>query len=178
VQTRPDSILSPLIFWHNDPSRIWFSGGHLSIWTPFFRTTGGCAEATPTDFVAGCALLVPASCWSRLGSFDERYVTYFEDLDYTLRATHRGIPVFLVPDPALRVLHKVGGSFGGRRSWPREYRLLTSSLVFIRAHFRGARRFAGFFLSGARLAAVLVLSLPRLPRPRLLWDAIMRGFTD
>ncbi len=178
VQTRPDSIVSPVIFWHHDPSRIWFSGGRLSLWTPFFRAADGCDEARAVDYVSGCALIVPSICWSRLRGFDERYVTYFEDLDYTLRATREGIPVCVVPDRELRVLHKAGGSFGGGRTWPREYRMLASSLVFIRMHFRGATRVACFVLTGARLLAVLVLSLPRLPRPRLLWNAIVHGFSD
>src|SRR5262245_10282102 len=81
LSTIDDAIVSPLVYWFAKPSRVWFSGGNLTIWVPFFRLRRNYDEVTKVDIASGCALAVPVNRWRELGGFDEKYVTYFEDLD-------------------------------------------------------------------------------------------------
>jgi len=175
VATIPDAILSPMIYWFNKPSKVWYSGGAFTIWMPFLKLRREYRERTEVDIVSGCALLAPAVEWRRLGGFDERYRMYFEDVDLSLRAKAAGSRVYIVPDNDLKVLHKVSGSFRGAGTWRQEYLLMTSRLIFIRTHYRGLKKYVCLGLSCVHLAAVVLLSLPEFPKPRLLWRSIVDG---
>ena len=168
----PDAILSPVIYWFDRPSQIWFSGGKMTVWVPFFRLRRAYREIAEVDIVTGCALLAPAGTWRGLGGFDRRYVTYYEDFDFTLRAKRRGVRTYVVPDPELRVWHKASGSFHRSAAWIRQYRLLASSLILIRSHYQGPRKLLCLGLKCAHFAATVILSLPELPKPHLVWKAV------
>jgi GT2 family glycosyltransferase len=168
----PGALLSPIIYWADRRDRIWFSGGPMSVWTPFFRRRRNYKRVTRVDVLCGCSLLVPAVEWRALGGFDQRYPMYFEDFDLAIRASRLSIPVLVVPEPDLAVRHRVSGSFRETGEWAREYRMTHTQLLFIRAHFQGVRRLACFALAAARVALIVVLKLPNLPQPRELWRAL------
>ena len=174
----PDAILSPLIYWARRPTRIWSSGGKFTIFTPFVRSRTCFDRVTEVDTVTGCAILVSANVWTALGGFDPKYSMYFEDFDLTLRAKNKGIRTYVLPDGELHVLHHVSGSFRGAGPWRRHYFMLTSSLIFIRSHYQGIRKSICFVLSCAHLAMTTFLSLPELPKPKLLWSAVVRGLSE
>lgn len=174
----PGAILSPLIYWARYPTRIWSSGGKFTVFTPFVRSRTCFDQVTEVDIVTGCAFLAPVDSWTALGGFDAKYSMYFEDFDLTLRAKEKGIRTYVLPDPELKVMHHVSGSFRGAGAWRKYYLMLTSSLIFIRTHYRGIRKPVCLALSGAHLAMTAVLSLPELPRPRLLWSAVVRGLSS
>lgn len=176
VREIPGGIMSPLIYWAHNPGQVWSSGGKLTVFTPFCRSRASYGAVTEVDTVTGCAILVPVDGWNALGGFDPRYTTYFEDFDLTLRAKTIGIRTYVLPDPELNVLHHVSGSFRNT-VWRKHYLMLESSLIFIRSHYRGVPRTICFVLSAAHLAITAIRSLPKLPRPRLLWRAIARGLS-
>jgi GT2 family glycosyltransferase len=175
MERSPEAIISPTIYRHDRPARVWFSGGRVGVLTPFAACRKVYSRITNVDIVSGCALVVPATCWKELGGFDARYVTYYEDFDFVLRARACGISVCV--DPSLRVLHKGSASFRGAGVWPQQYLLLSGSLIFIRGHYRGWKRIVCLCLKPAHILAVLVLNLPRLPDFGLLWKAWVRGLT-
>lgn len=178
VAEYPDSLLSPLIYWSRSPKRIWSSGGKFTVFTPFMRSRTRFAQVTEVDTVTGCAILVPATAWTTVGGFDPKFRMYFEDFDLTLRAKERGIRTYVVPDSELGVLHHVSGSFRGGRVWRKHYAMLTSSIIFIRTHYRGPRKPVCLMLSCAHLAFTTLLSLPELPKPKLLWNSVVKGFSE
>jgi len=53
--------------------------------------------------------------------------------------------------------------------------MITSRRLFSRRNYRGVARYAGFVLCVAHLAATLVTSLPAVPSPRLLREAMWAG---
>jgi GT2 family glycosyltransferase len=174
----PQVILGPMIYWARHPGRIWFSGGRLTVFTPFVRSKRHFDKVTKVDTITGCVMLLPSGAWTALGGFDPKYAMYFEDLDLTLRAKENGIQTYVLPDQELYVLHHVSGSFRGSDLWRKQYFMLTSSLIFIRSHYRGIRKLICFGLSCAHLAITTLRSLPEFPNPRLLWRAAVRGFSD
>jgi GT2 family glycosyltransferase len=103
------------------------------------------------------------------------FVTYYEDFDFTLRAKRDGIPAYVVVDRDLSVLHKVSRTTRRRGVWSKEYRMITSRLLFIRRQYRGVARYACLVLCGAHLATTLMTALPAVPDPRLLWEAVQAG---
>jgi GT2 family glycosyltransferase len=171
----PDALLGPLIYWHHDPTSLWFSGGQQSILLPFFRLRQEFRARTSVDVLCGCVLLVPITAWLRLDGFHEGFVTYYEDFDFTLRAKREGIPAYVVVDRDLSVRHKVSRTTSRRGVWRKEYRMITSRLLFIRRQYQGVARYTCFVLCAAHLATTFVTSLPAVPDPRLLWEAVQVG---
>ncbi|MEA3335999.1 MAG: glycosyltransferase family 2 protein [Chloroflexota bacterium] len=74
------------------------------IWprSPLFarRELGGFNRDTEleVDWVQGCALAIRREVWNEVGSFDEAYWMYVEELDWCRRARERGYRIFFTPD--------------------------------------------------------------------------------
>lgn len=175
IEVRPEIIASPLVYWADRPEEVWFSGGPMSIWLPYFRHAKAYAEPTPVEIVCGCTLLVPAPAWRKLNGFDERFVTYYEDFDLVLRAKSLGIAVFVLPAAGLKVLHHVSGSFREGGAWRKQYLMLTSRLQFIRIHERGFHKLGSLILAAAHFMVQVLIHLPELPEPKRLWQAVADG---
>lgn len=61
-------------------------------------------------WVPGAALLVRRKVFNRVGLLDEDLYTYFDDVDYCLRAKRLGFPTWYVPES--RIVHLVGKTTG------------------------------------------------------------------
>lgn len=80
-------ILSPVIF-TGDTKQVWFSGGKIS-WLKMrtlhlqkIRTE----DYYNSEFITGCAMLVRAEVFKKIGLFDEDFFLYWEDADFSYRA--------------------------------------------------------------------------------------------
>jgi len=60
------------------------------------------------DFVSGCAMMIQAAIFGRLGGFDEKFFLYNEDVDLCKRAQQKGIHSAYVPEA--RIQHSKSGS--------------------------------------------------------------------
>lgn len=174
----PQAIMGPLICYFDRPEVIWYSGGPRSIAVPFVRLRRTFKAQTAVDILTGCVLLVPVQAWTRLNGFDERYVTYYEDFDFLLRARDAGVLAYLVVEPELRVLHKVSRTALHRGRWHRDFRMIASRLLFIRRRYSGVEKVLCLCASIPHLAMIVLTNIPELPNPRLLWNAIRQGLTD
>ncbi len=175
VLANPSAIMAPMIYHFDRPDEVWFSGGRRSLAVPFVAYRKKPTRRTAVDVLTGCALLVPSEAWERLGGFHESFVTYYEDFDLLLRARREGIPAYLVPETDLEVRHKVARTAGRDGPWPREYRLLTSRLLFIRRNFSGFEQAFCLPLACLHLLVTCVLNLPALPNLGRLGRAIAAG---
>lgn len=79
------------------------------------------------DAVVGAAMLIPRKVINRVGTFDERYFMYFEDLDYCRRVRKEGFNVYYLPKS--KIYHEHGGV---TRTVPASARrwLIESSIVY------------------------------------------------
>lgn len=175
VREFPDAILGPMIYEHERPAKIWYSGGARSVAVPFMRMRRRYEKQSAVDVLTACALLIPVGIWRRLGGFDRRFVTYYEDFDFVLRAREDGVAVHVVVEPELRVLHKVSRTTLRDGRWPREYRMIASRLLFIRRRYAGLRKAACMLLMGPHIVVQCVANLPELPMPGRLLKAIREG---
>jgi len=83
--------------------RLGFVSKLLSRWT---TSPPPSAVACETDWVAGASMIVRREVFDAIGLLDEGYYTYFDDIDFCLRARKAGWPTWYVPDS--RVIHLVG----------------------------------------------------------------------
>ena len=64
-----------------------------------------------TDYISGCAILVPRALWEKLGGFDEDFApAYCEDSDLALRIRAAGRKVYY--SPFSTIVHLEGLSLG------------------------------------------------------------------
>lgn len=59
-----------------------------------------------TDWVAGASMIIRKEVFDAIGVLDEDYYTYFDDIDFCMRAQKAGWPTWYVPES--RVIHLVG----------------------------------------------------------------------
>jgi GT2 family glycosyltransferase len=83
----------------------------------YFRDIGFGEEDSPDspngagheiDFFSGCSVLFRRKCLEQTGLFDENFVMYMEDIDYSIRCRDAGWRIALSPESI--VLHKYHGA--------------------------------------------------------------------
>lgn len=118
-------MVGPKIVLHDEPQRLWFAGTKLS-WLygrplaidhrGFHALDHGQYDRTePVGFLSGCAMLIRRALLEQIGTFDEAYFAYFEDVDLCLRAQRAGFQLLYVP--AARIRHKAASSTTERRNY-------------------------------------------------------------
>jgi len=90
------------------------------------------AENKHVDQIIGAFFLVRGCLFRLLGGFDERFFVYFEEVDFSLRASKAGWKSFYLADA--RAYHKGGGSSGKVRA-ERLFYSLRSRIQYAEKHF-------------------------------------------
>lgn len=129
---------SPVIMYASEPDAVWFCGGAIdwrSGWAHHSTPEGGLPHAEglrPTPIATGCCLIAPRATWEAVGVLDPRFFLFWEDADWTLRATRAGHHGVVVGES--RIWHKVSRSF--QRSEPTlgTFYFVRNGLLFIRKH--------------------------------------------
>jgi GT2 family glycosyltransferase len=148
-------ILSPVIF-GADMNKIWFSGGKID----WFRMKGimeqdaKSEESYETEYLSGCAMLVKAEVFQKIGLFDEDFFLYYEDTDFSFRAKRAGYKNLVVSSSWIYHFEKSEESKTNKLYW-----LIISGLIFfqkntpsifrpwIRAYFMGRKIKNGWDMS-------------------------------
>jgi len=175
LDSDPDAILHPIIYWQKHPAKVWFSGGKHSVWVPFLRLRGVPSRPHAVDIASGCCLAVPSSAWRRLGGFQELYETYYEDFDFCLRARRAGFDVIVHPKWVL--YHRVSRSFPAGHAWEKNYMLIRSSLLFIRHNFSGWKKWFCLILKIIHIGYFMISCWPERFDRLLLRRAIAEGIS-
>lgn len=120
-------LASPVI--HGDDSRIWFSGGRVDWWRMRAVQTRERLkrDSFSSDYITGCALLIRAEVFKKIGLLDEDYFLYYEDADLSLKAKKAGYKLLVSPESVLVHLEK-----SEQNSKQKIYWLVISGLIFFR----------------------------------------------
>ena len=133
-------VLTAKVFLTQEPDRLWAVGGHFTGRRVENIGSGekdvGTYDYARLDFVYGCAMLIRADVFRRLGGLDERFFLYYEDIDFCLRAGDAGWEVRMAPDA--HALHE-GSKSTCREPSVKVYHHARSRMLFFRQHLRGAR---------------------------------------
>lgn len=157
-----DVAVSPVVRYRDEPQKIWFGGGSLDVANGFpFHTApeelGPCdAGLRSSTVLAGCCITARAALWRRVGFFDERFFLNFEDSEWSLRATERGVRLVVACD--VGILHAVSASFTGSAATLGSFYYLRNGLLFARLAGAGltarARFLRRFGFAGMRRQSV------------------------
>jgi GT2 family glycosyltransferase len=92
-------------------------------------------ESGRVDAVNGAFMLMRRSSFERLGSFDEGYWMYMEDLDFSYTLARAGLISWY--EPAAMVRHVKAGTTGGERSARLAWHFHRGMFRFYRKHYAG-----------------------------------------
>ncbi len=91
-------ILSPLIL-HTRTKNIWFGKGVID-WI-HMRTLHvsppTLLQSFPSEYICGCAMLIKKDVFKIVGLLDEKYFLYYEDADFSVKASRAGFGLLVVP---------------------------------------------------------------------------------
>ena len=195
ARATPDvAAVSPKIYYHADPTRVWYAGARWVAAHATFEHVGqgtldgddhGDGRPVDTDYACGCAMLVPAAVLRRVGPFDSDLFLLYEEVDWCFRARRLGLRSLLAPRAA--VWHKVSTSFGGRQSALYMYFDVRNRLVWAKRHLpRTARASVWLWtlgrvcepLTGLFVVVALLVRFRVRPAARQLraWSTDVRGW--
>jgi GT2 family glycosyltransferase len=107
-------MATPRVFLYDRPAEVYWDGGMID-WTTGLtphRSTDlpRCGGILSSEWLDGCCLFVRLAALHDVGLLDERYFLYYEDAEWTVRASRRGWLNAVVLDASAR--HKVSRSTG------------------------------------------------------------------
>lgn len=108
-----NTIVSPIIYYYDYPSDIWYGAGKFNK-IKCISENGDYTKEGFVNFATGCCVLIPKSVIDKVGLMAEEYFMYYEDVEYSLRAISKGIRILYTPEA--KIYHKVGKSSGGESS--------------------------------------------------------------
>lgn len=121
------------------------------------------------DFLSGCFLYFHKAVIEKVGFFDEEYESYFEDVDFSMRARKKGIELRVVWDWILRHYHSMSTK---HNSGEKDYLIARNVIYFAKKDLAGLRKYI-FILS-----AIVIGFFWVLPRPKNLpfyFKGVMKG---
>lgn len=100
---------------------IWYAGGEID-WNHVQAAHRGVDavdkgqydEFTETGFVTGCLTCFDRDLWRAVGEWDQSYFMYYEDTDFSVRASRLGLKNYY--DPSIIIWHKNAQSTEGAGS--------------------------------------------------------------
>jgi len=161
------AVVGPKVLTREDPGTLWLAWGRVTWRQSLVELCGADVPDGPewsterdVDWIAGCAMWMPATALTHIGLLDETFFAYHEEVDWCTRARRRGLRVVYCPDAV--VTHTGRGTVGGTRSVRiRKYFGARNTILFARKH-AGTREWAKLALFlGALLPLQLLWHLPR-----------------
>jgi len=150
-------IVAPVIKFRREGEWVLDLGGKVNMWIG--RTTHiECSnvqmfKCSKLDYVSGCAMMIKAEVFEKIGLLDERFFLYFEDADFCLRAKKAGFKIAV--EPKALIVHKLTAP--PQRSKIRNLHLVKSNLSFINKHIDWPQRFLAYTYGILFSLKVLVL---------------------
>ena len=175
-------VAGPKIYYYDEPNKIWFAGGKIS-WK-FCRglnignneiDAGQYEKVTEVEYVSGCAFLIKKEVVEKVGLFEKIFFLYFEEIDWTLRASKFDYKSVYVPKG--RIWHKVSRSGGGIKGKVGLY-YITKNRWLIMKKWAKTTDFLFFIGYQAVGALILPLFLSIYYKKSELFMAYYRGLYD
>jgi hypothetical protein len=152
-------IVTPKVYYYNEPSRIWCAGASIDWkWGGSTRLQAEQVDddsesLRDVDFASGCAM-----CWRRqvieqIGVLDPRFFIYYEETDWCVRAHAAGWRI--VYEPRARIWHRISSAMGAT-SPATDYYMTRNVLLFLGKNLTGISRAVALARVGVRNILAIV----------------------
>ena len=153
MDARPDvGIASAAMLWGDRPERVWAAAGVMdwrlgeplhperdSLYSDLRANALG--EVGRPEFLCGCNHFTRAAILAQTGLYDERFGTYYEDIDFSMRVRRMGHSLVVLREPSIRHYHRSALGLGSPR---KTYYVMRNRFLFmelnaepaVRARFR------------------------------------------
>ena len=183
AEQQPEAAATgPLVFWRAEPTRLYAAYGSVDYSEAIVKLRGRNADShgqfastMAVDWVLGCAILLRREAVEDVGTFDERFFAYHDEVDWCTRARKKGHTIVLVP--TARVWHVGQSSTGGERyASAKRYFVGRNSVLFAKKH--------ATLIQWVKFVTLFFLSLPlaflrELPRGQARGALLkLHGFCD
>jgi GT2 family glycosyltransferase len=124
-QKPKSGILSPLIM-HDKTKNIWFGKGVID-WVSMKTlhvSPPTLLQSFTSEYICGCAMLIKKEVFKKIGLLNEKYFLYYEDADFSIKATRAGFELWTIP--TAHVLHSEASESNPEKT----YWLVISGLQF------------------------------------------------
>ncbi len=155
---------APKINYADNPSRIWYAGGNINLWTGMIKHTGirdtdgeNYSSDNFTDYATGCCFCMRSDEFRALNGFDTSYPMYSEDADLSLRLRGKNKKVLFVAES--KIYHKVSASIGGAFSKAKLKRKFTAYIRLFLKHANPIQWLTIILYSPIHLIRVIILYL-------------------
>jgi GT2 family glycosyltransferase len=133
-------VLNPKIYFFDPPDRLNYAGGAHKRWRLYPITIGyrqkdrgQFDQMREMSFLSGCAMLIKAEVLRQVGVFEEVYFHFYEDVEWSLRATKAGFKGMYVPKAVIWHKEHFVTSKNQRNGFI-EYYLARSNVIYVRKH--------------------------------------------
>jgi len=134
-------LASPVIF-DGQTKEVWFSGGHIDWWR--VKTVHERKVRTERFFnsrvITGCAMLIRAEVFQKVGLLDEEFFLYWEDADFSLKSKKAGFQNVVVSSSWIYHFEKSRENPENKTYW-----LVISGLIFFRKNANFLFKIWGWF---------------------------------
>ncbi len=181
IQANNIGIDAPLIYYFENPSRIWSSGGYINkqLLIPLnsHHTNENLSHPVERTFISGCCYLMKKDLIEQVGLFDESFFLYMEDLDYCRRIMQTQWKMKVVP--SAKLYHKVAASSKGQYSPMERYYYGLSSGVYYRKYIniRNVWIIVPFRLISAILWTFRLVFSGNFQSIGAYWKGLWKGWT-
>jgi len=165
-------MVVPKILFFDEPQRIWCAGGYFSTWRGSARhfgtgkkDDGRCDQPRAVHYSPTCCMLIAREVFGRVGLMDANYFVYFDDTDFSMRASRAGVRLFYIP--TARLLHKVSSLTGGESDFT--YRYSTRNHIYYL--LKNFPRWYGVYYFPALQIHIFAKYLLLRRRPKSFWVA-------
>lgn len=144
------------IYYHYNHSVLWYAGGHIDLKRGMVYQEGfdewdygQYDEDRVVGFVTGCMMLIPIDVIKKIGTLEESFFLYAEDLEYSLRLSKNGYQMYYIPESV--IYHKVGASSGRETvSDNTQYYMVRNQLYCMRMYQNFFEKMTGFIYNTLR----------------------------
>ncbi len=172
-------ILSPIIYYHDRPNKIWFVGDRLIPGTLFSYglwknriDDGNLPESIAIDFANGAGMLIKREVFEKIGFFDEQLFMYGEEVDFCWRAKINNLKIVSVT--GAKIWHEISASTSST-STLKHYLKTRNQTIFYRRYTNGLKR---AFILLIHLFIILIKSLRLSITDIEITKSMIRGYID
>ncbi len=172
AQAPSAGILSPIVYYYDQPNRVWASGARYRRFPPaIVMETRVFSDVQQLEYAISCGLLITRRAFERAGLFDENYRFFWDDYDFSQRVRDAELTILQVPQA--KMWHKVSRTTapGSELFWQVHGE---SGAIFHRRHRRNALLSTAVHLSYFALREFVLKR--RLRFLKAYWMGLRHGF--